>query len=452
MNKRSESGQAIVLIVFAVVGLIGFTALAIDGGMLFSDRRHAQSASDAASLAGGGFAALALENYHIEKEEFDCSMWDLDPSQTDPNTLVNKARTVAMNRAYSNDYTAAQVTVTAVCEDNGPVYDEKYLEFITHIVRETNTSLIHFVYNGPAVNQVEATVRVRPRSPGAAGNAIVALNESGCDGNQNGVILGGSSGTYVHGGGIFSNGCLKCNGSGSSHEVVVDPPAGIYFVGTSMGCSVDELDPPAQTFPDPIPEELWDIDEPDCSGLPNRSMGDFDEDEEGWVNILPGVYNKISDGSIDKIRFAPGLYCVTGSPNAIKISTAQFEGIFVTFYITEDAGGIEITGTGDEDHPSVLRAPLQNSNSAPAIDGVLIYMAHGNDSEVKITGNSYTEFGGTVFVPDGDIVATGTGDTATPFGTQLIGQNVEVSGNAFIDVNFEDDDVHEVPAWLDLTK
>ena len=29
MNKKTESGQAIVLLVFAVVGLIGFTALAI---------------------------------------------------------------------------------------------------------------------------------------------------------------------------------------------------------------------------------------------------------------------------------------------------------------------------------------------------------------------------------------------------------------------------------------
>jgi hypothetical protein len=448
MKKKTESGQAIVLLVFAVVGLIGFTALAIDGGMLFSDRRHAQSASDAASLAGGAFAALALENYHIEKAEFDCDMWDLDHNQTDPNTLVNKARTVALNRAYSNDYTNAQVTVTAFCEDNGPVFDEKYLEFTTDIVKETNTSLIHLVYDGPAVNQVEATVRVRPRSPGASGNAIVALNESDCDGNQNGVILGGSSTTLVDGGGIFSNGCLKCNGSGTSHEVKVTNGE-IFFVLQSKGCGEDELDPPAESFPNPLDEDLWNIPEPDCSGLPNHSMGDFDEDEEGWVNLEPGVYNKISDGGIDKIRFLPGLYCVTGSPNAIKISTAQFEGIYVTFFVT--TGGVQITGTGDEDNPSILRAPRQNDDVAPAIEGVLIYMAHGNVSEIKLTGNSATAFSGTVYSPDGDIVATGTGDAAG-FGTQLVGQNVEVAGTAFIDINFNDDDVREVPAWIDLTE
>jgi uncharacterized membrane protein len=48
----SESGQAIVLLAISIVVLLGFTALAVDGGMIFSDRRHAQNAADAAALAG----------------------------------------------------------------------------------------------------------------------------------------------------------------------------------------------------------------------------------------------------------------------------------------------------------------------------------------------------------------------------------------------------------------
>jgi len=34
--KSTESGQALVLIILMVVGLIGFAALAVDGGMLLS--------------------------------------------------------------------------------------------------------------------------------------------------------------------------------------------------------------------------------------------------------------------------------------------------------------------------------------------------------------------------------------------------------------------------------
>ncbi len=51
----------LVLLVLGVVVLFGFAALAVDGGMVYSDRRHAQMGSDASSLAGGGAAAVGRE-------------------------------------------------------------------------------------------------------------------------------------------------------------------------------------------------------------------------------------------------------------------------------------------------------------------------------------------------------------------------------------------------------
>ena len=39
--KSSERGQALVLIVLGMVVMLGFTALAIDGGRLYTERRHA---------------------------------------------------------------------------------------------------------------------------------------------------------------------------------------------------------------------------------------------------------------------------------------------------------------------------------------------------------------------------------------------------------------------------
>ncbi len=58
--QNSEKGQAIVFLVIGLVVFLGFVALAIDGGMALADRRHEQNAADAASLAGGGKAALDL--------------------------------------------------------------------------------------------------------------------------------------------------------------------------------------------------------------------------------------------------------------------------------------------------------------------------------------------------------------------------------------------------------
>jgi uncharacterized membrane protein len=45
-----ERGQALVLIALAAVGLFAFAGLAIDGSIVFSDRRHAQNAADTAAL------------------------------------------------------------------------------------------------------------------------------------------------------------------------------------------------------------------------------------------------------------------------------------------------------------------------------------------------------------------------------------------------------------------
>ena len=53
--KLQERGQSLVLIALAAVALFGFSALAIDGSRVFSDRRNAQNAADTAALS----AALA---------------------------------------------------------------------------------------------------------------------------------------------------------------------------------------------------------------------------------------------------------------------------------------------------------------------------------------------------------------------------------------------------------
>ncbi len=50
-HNRLERGQSLVLIVLVIVGMLGFAALAVDGGRLLAERRRAQSAADSAALA-----------------------------------------------------------------------------------------------------------------------------------------------------------------------------------------------------------------------------------------------------------------------------------------------------------------------------------------------------------------------------------------------------------------
>ena len=96
--KQNERGQALALIALSVVVLLGFSALAIDGGMIYADRRHAQNAADASALAAGGMAALEMDNGSTYYDEFTCD-------DTSLNYVAIKAIDTAMARAASNDYT-----------------------------------------------------------------------------------------------------------------------------------------------------------------------------------------------------------------------------------------------------------------------------------------------------------------------------------------------------------
>lgn len=431
MNKNTESGQAIILLVFAVIGLIGFTALAIDGGMVYSDRRHAQSASDASSLAGGGFAALALENYRIyyNNSAFVCGSAAL-------NQIISGAMTTAMNRAISNDYTNAEVTVNIICEDHGPMFDEKYLDVITTVVRKTDTNLLHFVYDGPAINQVESTVRVRPRNPFVYGQAIVALNDDACYGNQNGVSFNGSSSVNVNGGGVFSNGCFDCDGLACPDEeddICVNVEDGsVMYAGSNICDKNDKIDPSPTSSGSTLPARAYTISPPHC-----------DADDAIRISSITG--------SINLNAAYPGkrLICLTNSVNAIKITSSgeTLTGTGITLY-AENSGDIEISGGIVN-----LAAPMDD-DPYPGISGVLIYVNPEDPSVILINGNSDSSYLGMIYAPNADVEVTGSGtiDDPTVYNTQIVGNNVKIGGGAYIDIDFSDEDSHSNPSNIDLTK
>jgi len=56
MKAKMEKAQSLLLIAVGMLALLGLTAIAIDGGNVYRDRRQAQNAADNAALA----AALAI--------------------------------------------------------------------------------------------------------------------------------------------------------------------------------------------------------------------------------------------------------------------------------------------------------------------------------------------------------------------------------------------------------
>jgi Flp pilus assembly protein TadG len=435
-HVKSERGQALVLLVLGMVVLLGFTALAIDGGMVYSDRRHAQNASDAASLAGGAAAAMYLENHYVTYMNWDnCTNSYIYYAQ-------GEAITAAISRAGDNGYVIDNNIgdnhgVTVTCSDvwKGAWYD-RYLDIRTLITADTQTAFAHFVYNGPLQNRVEAVARVRPRIPLAFGHAIVGLNPGPCSGNKAGVIFGGSSQTNVNGGGIFSNGCLGSNGSSFSAFV---SNGNVSYAGEIEGsATTTNINPHPVQVTQTLPESSYAVPAPDCTGLPHRT--------QGGDTLEPGEYSKITMSGSDEVTLNPGLYCVTGGPNAVKITGGRLRGSGITIYVT--TGDVAISGGADVR----LNAPARAPDPSPAIPGMLIYLAPGNTGTVELEGNNDSEYMGTIYAPSGDLKITGTTGMYPTFNTQLIANNVFVSGNAFIDINFNGDQNYSRPTAIELNK
>jgi hypothetical protein len=235
---------------------------------------------------------------------------------------------------------------------------------------------------------------------------------------------------------VWSNGCLT--GNGSQFNVTVND-GGVGFAGASTG-TLTNIVPAPVYIPSKIPDHSTVVGEPSCAGLPNRTVPN-----SGDATLEPGVYDRIK-WTGGALTLNPGLYCVTGS-QGMDISGGSVLGDGVTIYLT--TGGVTINGNVE---PVDLRAPVENPNPYPAVAGILIFLADGNSSTVSITGNSTSFYLGTVYAPDGDLFFSGTSGTNPTFNTQLIGHNVEVSGGALIDINFNDEENFEKPPYLDLQK
>ncbi len=63
----AENGQTLVWVALAMVVLLAFVGLAIDGGAVYAERRRMQNAADAGALAGAAGKMLWYESDMAER-------------------------------------------------------------------------------------------------------------------------------------------------------------------------------------------------------------------------------------------------------------------------------------------------------------------------------------------------------------------------------------------------
>ncbi len=156
--KTQEKGQAIVLIVLAIVGLVAITALAVDGGNVFADRRKAQSAADNAALAAA-------------RQKVVQTSYNYSQIETAANNIIT-----ANNLPYMVDSEVNYPPANGCDGNSSPLTGDS--NFIQVLIRSDVDT-----YFGPVIGVntlshcVEAVAKARSSQLGSpfAGSAIVAL-------------------------------------------------------------------------------------------------------------------------------------------------------------------------------------------------------------------------------------------------------------------------------------
>jgi hypothetical protein len=461
--KFQERGQALILIAFAAIGLFAFTALAIDGSRVFSDRRHAQNAADTAALA----AAL--------------SKIRADPPETGDTVAV----AAGMSRAASNGFDNANSTVEVhnCAEPNldppcqGIPSGADPAEYIQVVIRlTTKTTFARIIGRTEVPSIVSAIARAVPGGLGPVGDGAALSAMSPHD--DKAVYGHGNFTLDVINSGVFDNSDLGCafTTSGSAGSYSVDTAFNV--VGGHCNNGFPTLNGPLQEASQiPYPPRV-DVLAPSitCTG---NSVYDP-------VNHLysPGNHNNLNVPS-GTITFAPGNHCfnggatINGNTNIIAfnanflIPSGEFRinanGTFtcnnLLVYINGGTGfRINGNSTNKCDGVTFYAATGDVSwNGNPTIDfkapnwgpykGLLIYLPFGNESPLSINGNSQQSLTGSIIAVSSPIQVNGNSGTFA-LSTEIIGYTVSLGGNGNIVIDYDPQDMFEQidPTLLQMTK
>lgn len=424
--KITEQGQALILITLAAVGFFAFAALAIDGSMAFSDKRHAQNAADTSALA----AALA-------------------------KTRGGNWEAAARARATSNGYThngTTQIVEVHMCDhvnatcDALPAAADSTQYVQVRITSQVNTYFARVIGRSEVINRVDAVARVVPgyRTSIFGGKALVALNKTACPA----MDFKGSSTTTVTGSGIFVN--SSCNigsnqafnastGSGTFNtpclSVVGGVTLGTNTTLTSPGTACEnrtntpslQITDPNSTYKKPNP----------CG----TSAGIYNA-----TTLNPGNYTGAFPPGNQTIM-NPGVYCIDAGNQGFSLSGGQtLTGNNVLIYmkrgnVSWTSGGIQLTAMQGVDQK---------------YDGLLLYMAEGNCRDVSITGNGTSRYVGTILAPCSNVKLAGGSSTGNQniLENQIIADTITLTGSNTLNINFNAKQQWQppVPPMIEVTK
>ena len=402
-TNKFEKGQALVIIVFAMMGLLAMTALTVDGGLAYSDRRQAQNAADSAAFAAGLAKTKSLN-------------------------ITAAALDRAASNGYHNDGIRSIVAVNNPPTSGTYSGNSEYIQVI--ITSNFPLTFANLLGKPQMTNVVEAIARAKPGSmnPLFYGNAVVGLNPSTSDcafdsGNSNAAHWA------LTGGGIFSNGCAHAKNNSS----VTLTPNGtcVTTVASASGftCEQENQGALAYNYPNDIAAMMPPT--PACDGTHDGGY------------IVPS--------NPSSFTFSNGIYCV-GNFDAFTKEDIILNN--ATLYITDPVFDVKFAGSGgfsgtpstSGDYVGYYMVVAMKSPPCPTFTS--------NKSQViEFRGNGLTNLVGTILAPSACVDYRGN-SSGMQTHSQIIGYNVTSNGNADVQLIYNENENRRqvTPPTLELTK
>jgi hypothetical protein len=405
-------GSVSVLVAVCLTLLLAIVAIALDGGILLSERRHAQAVSDAAALAAA--VDLCLGN----------------PA----STAEQSALTAAAANGYANDRQTSVITPNLTDASGAPVHgiwcppitgdhvgDPHYVEVV---VEWNQNRAFSTIFGSGAIPVRARSVAMGVSGPYSKAGIIVldpsskdALHESGNPTvNVNAPVIVDSS----------DPGAMSVAGASTFVAPEINVTGNLNLTGgANLSGTVNTGVTP--TTPDP----LRFLEPPRPETLTVQSRSPLSLRDGSSHTLSPGVYTGgISISSNTSVTLQPGIYYINGGGlNLSGSANLTGNGVLIYNEPLSATDQISISGQG-----TVTLSPPTSGLYA----GITIFQARppSLQPQASIAGGVGFNITGTLYTPGALLKITGNSATAL-LGSELISRYLTIGGTANLKITWD---------------
>ena len=393
-----RTGTVVVVVAIALVVILAFVALSLDGGILLDKRRQAQCTSDAAALAAAG------DMY---------SNWWANKGTDPTGTAKAAAKAAAAANGYADGVDGCTVTVN-IPPLSGPFRGQAAHAEV--VIAHAQPQYFSRLFGSDTVAYGARAVSRGRR--GGINNAIICLDPTG----KGALNAGGGGSITVTGAPIQVNSnsysAMIANGNGfltADRFLVTGSPG---YTTPGGGSFVGPIVPNS----DPIPDPLANLPYPDPTALTVQSRNKTSLSGNKTTTLKPGIYQggvSITGGTVN---LDPGIYYMDGGGFSLGgQGSLSGSGVLIFNAPQSNSDTISISGGGNCVLSPMTTGPYQ---------GLLLFQTRTSTAPVSVSGSAFATFNitGAFYAASAVLNVTGNGSQQT-IGSQYISYDLVVGGN-----------------------